>query len=574
VAAIALAACDPMNFRTAAAQVSQIVARCASSPKTFNYAFLSSYPNIFGFTFEGLLDESKAGELRPALAESWKISDDKLHIIFTLRPGLQWSDGHPLTAKDVLFSFKDVYLNEKIPTDLRDSLKIGQSGALPKVQALNDRQIEFTLPEPFAPFLRAVKDSIILPAHILRPTVFENDKDGKPKFISTWGTDTDPSQIIVNGPYRLVSYVPSQRLVFERNPHYWRKDARGKQLPYIDRIVWQIIEASDTALLQFRSQGLDMLTIGPGSFSLLKRQEKPGNYTIHEAGPDSGTSFIGFNLNQGQRNGQPLVDPIKSRWFNTKEFRQAIAYAIDRQTMINNIYRGLGKPQNSPISVQSPYYRSPEAGLKTYDYNPEKAKQLLKSAGFKYNPQGQLLDADGHRVRFTLSANSGSRLFEAVLSQIKQNLGSIGIQLDLQLIDFSILVDKLSNSLDLEMYALGFSGGVEPNGASNLWMPEGGSHMFNQKPQKEQPPISGQKVADWEAKIGQLFIQAAKELDEPKRKALYGEMQQIAQEQVPLIYLVNPLVMAAIRNRVQGVQLSPLFYEGSLWNAYELKTTD
>jgi peptide/nickel transport system substrate-binding protein len=574
VMAIVLGGCDLRDFRTEAAQVSQIVARTSEDPSTYNYALLSQYPNVFTFTFEGLIGESGEGVLEPALAESWQVSDDKLHVTFTLREGLKWSDGEPLTVEDVLFSFNEVYFNEEIPTDVRDSLRIGQKRQLPKLRQVDDRRVEFTTPEPFAPFLRSVGYGIILPAHILRQTVKEKDQDGKPKFVSTWGTDTDPNKVVVNGPYRIVRYTPDQRVVFERNPYYWRKDEQGNQLPYIQRLVWQIVDSPETAAIQFRSGGLDVLDIGPSTFSLLKREEKRGNFTIYNGGPNSGETFIAFNLNQGKRNGKPLVNPIRSRWFNTVAFRQAVAYGINRQAMINNIMRGLGAPQDSPISVQSPYYLSPEAGLKVYNYDPEKSKQLLKQAGFKYNAQGELLDADNNRVRFTLAIPAGGRTGELYGSSIKRDLAKIGIQVDLQAITFSTLVEKLNNSLDLECYFLGFTGGVEPYGAANLWLPDGGSHSFNQKPMPGQAPIEGRVVADWEAEIGDLFIEAARELDEAKRKEIYAKFQQMVQEYLPLIHLVNPLVLSAVRNRVEGVDLSSLYYEQSMWNVAKLKVVD
>ena len=202
-------------------------------------------------------------------------------------------------------------------------------------------------------------------------------------FLSTWGVDTPPEQIIVNGPYKIESYLTNQRIIFRRNPYYWRQDEQGNQQPYIERIIWQIVESQDTSLLQFRSGGLDYIAVSPEYFSLLKRQEQQGNFNIYNGGPAYGTTFISFNLNQGSRNGKPLVNPVKSRWFNTVEFRQAVAYAIDRQTMINNTFRGLGELQNSPISIQSPYYLAPEAGLPVYEYNPDKARELLISAGFQ-----------------------------------------------------------------------------------------------------------------------------------------------------------------------------------------------
>ncbi|MEJ1932611.1 ABC transporter substrate-binding protein, partial [Nostoc sp. NIES-2111] len=276
-----------------------------------------------------------------------------------------------------------------------------------------------------------------------------------------------------------------------------------------------------------------------------------------------------FNLNKGKRNGKPLIDPIKSRWFNTVEFRQAVAYALDRQTMINNIYRGLGKNQDSPISVQSPYYLSPKEGLKVYNYNIEKAKQLLLKAGFKYNAQNQLLDSEGNRVRFSLLTNAGNKIREAMGSQIKQDLSKIGIQVDFTPLAWNTYLDKLSNTLDWEASMLGLTGGLEPNDGANVWNPEGGLHMFNQKPQAGQKPIEGWEVAPWEAKIGQLYIQAARELDEAKRKAIYAETQKITQENLPFIYLVNQYALSAVRDRFENIRFSAL--GGAFWNLYEIK---
>lgn len=573
IVAITLNSCNPTEFKTEAAQVTQIVARTGQDPKTFNYAFIQESPNIRGFVYEGLISENSKGEIEPALAESWQISDDKLRIVLTLREGLKWSDGEPLTVDDVLFTYNDIYLNEKIPTGYRDLLRIGQSGAFPRVRKLDERRVEFAISEPFAPFLR-ITGIAILPAHVLRATVRTNDSEGKPKFLSTWGVDTAPTEIIGNGPYTIESYVPSERLIFRRNPYYWKKDAQGNQLPYIERLVWQIVESTDTAVIQFRSGGLDTVQVGPATFALLKREEKRGNFTIYNAGASSSTLFVTFNLNKGQRNGKPLVNPIKSRWFNTVAFRQAVAQAIDRQTMINNTLQGLGELQNSPISVQSPYYLSPKEGLKVYDYNPEKAKKLLLGAGFKYNTAKQLLDADGNRVRFTMISQTGSKLVESLGAQIKRDLGKIGIQVDYSQIDFGTIGDKLDNTFDWECWLGGITGGIEPNDGFNVWSPDGSFHPFNQKPQPGRTPLTNREVADWEAEIGRLYIQGARELDEAKRKAIYGETQQIAQEYLPFIHLVNQLEMAAVRNRIQGVDLSSLDYESVLWNVAQLKVLD
>lgn len=571
ILAIAFSACNHPLYKTDAVQESQLVTTILSDPKTFNYALSQESPNIFSYTYEGLVTQNGVtGEIEPALAESWEISDDQQRIVFTLREGLKWSDGKPLTADDVVFTYNDIYLNPDIPTDIRDILRIGEDGKFPKVRKLDDRRVEFTTPEPFAPFLRTTQLAI-LPAHALRDAVNTKDQEGKSKFLTTWGIDTDPDKIIVNGPYQLERYDTSERLVFRRNPYYWREGPQGKSQPYIDRLVWQIIESTDTELVKFRSGGLDAMSVSPESFGLLKQEEEKNDFTIYQGGPTLSSNFLTFNLNKGQRNGKPLVDPVKSRWFNTLEFRQAIAYAIDRETMINNLFRGMGKPQYSNLPVQSPYYLSPEEGLKTYEYNPQKAKELLLKAGFNYNNEGQLLDAQGNRVRFTLITNAGNKLREAMGVQIKQDLSKIGIQVDFTPIGFNALVDKLSNTLDWEAHLLGFSGGgLEPNNSSNVWSTEGGLHSFNQQPQVGQPPIEGWKVvAPWEQKINDLYVQGAQELNEQKRKAIYGEAQRLIAENLPYIYLVNPLAMTAVSDRVEGIEYSAL--GGAFWNIHELK---
>jgi peptide/nickel transport system substrate-binding protein len=572
VMAISLTGCN-WKLKTEAAQVPQLISSVLSDPKTFNAVLSEESPNIFGLTYEGLITENGlTGEVEPALAEFWEISPDKKRIVFTLREGLKWSDGQPLTADDVVFTYNDLYFNESIPTSARDVLRIGKSRALPKVRKLDDRRVEFSVPEPFAPFLRTTGLSI-MPAHALREAVTAKDEKGNPRFLSTWGIDTKPEEIIVNGPYKLESYSTSQRVTFRRNPYYWRKNKEGNPQPYIERIIWQIVESTDTSLLQFRSGSVDTLGVSPENFSLLKREEKRNHFTIYNGGPAPGTTFIAFNLNKASNaDGKPLVDPVKSRWFQTVAFRQAVAYAIDRRTMSNNIYRGLGEPQNSPISVQSPYYLSPEKGLKAYDYNPEKAKELLLGAGFKYNSDGELFDAEGNRVRFTLLTNAGNKIREAMGAQIKQDLSKIGIQVDFNAIAFSTLVDKLSNSLDWECHLIGFTGGVEPNDGANFWAPEGRLHVFNQNLQPGQQQLIGWEVAPWEREIGDLYIKGAQELDETKRKAIYYETQRITQEYLPVIHLVNPLSLSAIRNRIQGVKFSAL--GGALWNIHELKVTE
>jgi peptide/nickel transport system substrate-binding protein len=568
IIAISICSCQQIFSSTSAQTNNQLVEAIVGDPKTFNEAMSNESPNIFGYVGSGLITENGKGEIEPALAESWVISPDKKAVTFTIKPDLKWSDGAPLTIDDVLFTFNEIYFNEEIPTTTRDILKIGKGRKLPTLRKIDNSHIEFTTPEPFAPFLRNLGISI-LPAHKLRSTIQQKDSKGKLLFLNTWGINTKPSELVSSGLYMVESYVPGERLVFKKNPHYWRKDEQGRQQPYIDKVVWQIVESTDTSLVQFRSNGLDSYEVTPDFFSLLKQEEEKFKFKIYNGGPKAGTLFMTFNLNQGERNGKPLVNPIKSRWFNNVKFRQAIAYGINRQRMINNIYRGLGAPQDSPISVPSPYYLSRAQGLQSYDYNPQKARELLTAAGFKYNAQNKLVDDRDNPVRFSLISNSGNKIREALGSQIKQDLALMGIDVDFVPIAFSLLIDRIDNSLEWDSLLIGFTGGVEPNSGANFWSVDGGQHMFNLKPQKGSPQLANRQVSDWERKIDELYIQAAQELDESKRRQLYVETQKITQANVPCIYLVNPLLLSAVKNRVKGIDYSPL--GGAFWNLHELK---
>jgi peptide/nickel transport system substrate-binding protein len=208
-----------------------------------------------------------------------------------------------------------------------------------------------------------------------------------------------------------------------------------------------------------------------------------------------------------------------------------------------------------------------------YDYDPDQARSLLQSAGFRYDDQKQLLDAEGNLVQFTLLTNSGNEIREAIGAQIKVDLEKIGIQVDFQPISFNALITRLTQSRDWECHLIGFTGGVDPHSGANLWTSTGGSHLFNLGPQPGQPEITGWQVADWEQEIDRLFTAGAQELDEAKRKEIYGEFQQIVQEQLPVIHLAHEIALMAVRDRLQGVNYSGLPTWG-LWNIQELSLNE
>ena len=568
--------CSPTLLNSQSNNNSRLVLVSPSPPNTFNYAISRSPYEIFRFIYKGLISENGlTGELEPALAESWVLSENKKRIIFTLRSELKWSDGKPLTADDVIFTYQDIYLNKKIPTVYRDFLRIGSSGAFPSVQKIDRRRVEFILPEPFAPFLRYIEKLKILPAHALRDTILSTDGDGKPLFLSTWNTNTQPQKIISNGPFKLANYIPSQRIILEKNPFYWRNDSAGNSLPYIDKLIIQIIPSTDNQLIRFRSGELDSIGVDPEAFQLLKREEERGKYKIYNRGA-LGYRFVGFNLNQAKNSeGKPLLNPIKSRWFNNLAFRQAVAYAINRQQINNTIYRGLGEIKHSPLGVQSSYYLSPEAGLKVYKYNPEKSKKILLDSGFQYNDANELLDENGNRVEFTILVKSEEKLRIDTAVKIQGDLSHIGIKANLQILNFNSVLKKLLYSRDWECYVGAFGitdADIEPNLLSLFWSSNGSFHQFNLGSKPGEPKIKNWQVSDWEKEIDRLFTAAYQTIDENKRREIYGEFQQIVAEQLPIFFLVNPLAIQAVRNHIDNFKSSAI--GGAFWNIDELKIKD
>ena len=568
--------CSPTLLNSQSNNNSRLVLVSPSPPNTFNYAMSRSPYEIFRFIYKGLISENGlTGELEPALAESWVLSENKKRIIFTLRSELKWSDGKPLTADDVIFTYQDIYLNQKIPTVYRDFLRIGSSGAFPSVKKIDRRRVEFILPEPFAPFLRYIEKLKILPAHALRDTILSTDGDGKPLFLSTWNTNTQPQKIISNGPFKLANYIPSQRIILEKNPFYWRNDSAGNSLPYIDKLIIQIIPSTDNQLIRFRSGELDSIGVDPEAFQLLKREEERGKYKIYNRGT-LGYRFVGFNLNQAKNSeGKPLLNPIKSRWFNNLAFRQAVAYAINRQQINNTIYRGLGEIKHSALGVQSPYYLSPEAGLKVYKYNPEKSKKILLDSGFQYNDANELLDENGNRVEFTILVKSEEKIRIDTAVKIQGDLSHIGIKANLQILNFNSVLKKLLSSRDWECYvgAFGVPGAdIEPNLLSLFWLSNGSFHQFNLGSKPGEPKIKNWQVSDWEKEIDRLFTAGYQTIDENKRREIYGEFQQIVAEQLPIFFLVNPLAIQAVRNHIDNFKSSAI--GSAFWNIDELKIKD
>jgi len=526
-----------------------------SDPKSFNpiLAKETSTTQITGLIFEGLTRVNGITlEVEPNLAESWKIENDGLTYIFKLRNDVLWHDGEKFTADDVVFTFKELIFNPDIPSSARDIFTI--EGKPIEVEKINEYEVKFSLPKRFAPFLMSMGQEI-LPKHILEKPL----KEGKFNFV--WGLDTPPQEIVGTGPFKLSKYLPGERVILERNPHYWRKDREGKRLPYLEKIVFLIVQNQDTALLKFKEGVIDYYGMRGEDYPILKPLEKKGNFTVYNTGPTFGENFLVFNQNRdiNPQTGKNFVEQKKLNWFTNKRFREAVSYAIDRESIIKIVMNGLGIPQYGPMSPSAGFFYNPN--VRKYPYDVERAKEILKEEGFiDRDGDGFLEDKEGNRVEFNLFTNSGNTERIKIAQIIRKDLERIGFKVNFMPLEFNLLVSKLDATFDWDAIVLGLTGGIEPHFGANVWYSWGQLHLWY--PRQKTP------ATDWEKRIDEIFTEAVQELEREKRKELYDEWQMIVSENLPLIYTVLPLNIFAVRNKFGN--LYPTSYGGAFHNLEEI----
>lgn len=533
----------------------QLILASTSDPRSFNpiIAKETSTTAITNLIFEGLTRTNGVTiEVEPNLAESWETTEDGLTWIFHLRQDVQWSDGHPFTADDVIFTFQDLIYNERIPTSARDAFTI--DGKIFQLERVDDFTVQFTLPVKFAPFLRAMSTEI-LPRHILKPFVEQE------KFNFTWGIDSQMEEIVGTGPFMLKAYRPGDRVVLVRNPRYWKKSKTQEPLPYLDRVVFLIVQNEDTLFLKFLDGELDYCSLRGIDYPLLKPEEKRRSFTIYDVGADFGSNFIVFNLNTGvhPKTNKPYVAPQKLAWFSNIHFRRAVAQAIDKQRIIEILMNGLGYPQHAAESPSAGFFYNPHAVK--YEYDLVKARDILTKAGFiDRNGDGLIEDQQGRNIEFNLYTNSGATERVQMAAIVRSDLESLGMKINFLAVEFNVLVGKLTSNYEWDAVLIGLTGGIEPHFGKNVWHSSGQLHMWHPKQSSPQRP--------WEKRIDEIFDLGVQELDPAKRKVLYDEWQLIISKELPLVYTVLGANIFAVRNKFGN--LKPTSYGGAFHNLDEI----
>ena len=524
-------------------------------PKTFNpwASFDNTSTTLGEMMFSGLVTtDAYTGEPIPYLAKDIKISPDKLTYTVTLRKGLQWSDGQPITADDVVFTWNDIIKPGLGNASIRDTNLI--EGKFPEIRKIDDLTIEFKTWKPFAPFIRNLGTSIA-PAHILKPIAAK----GAQAFSSFWSVSdasSHPEKFVSSGMWLLDSYDPRLKVVFKRNPKFFMVDRKKQHLPYLERYVMTFVGDMNNQELQFEQGKIDTYGVAGNFVSRVRNLTKPV-FHLYNLGPTSGTHFMAINLNARKNDqGKPFVDPIKSKWFNDVNFRQAINHTIRRNDIVSSLLKGVGAPLFTAESLSSIFLNKKLA--EGFQADPTYAKELLKKSGFHWNEQGQLLDKDGHLVEFTLLTNSGNTEREAVGVNIKQDLNALGMKVNFKPIEFNVLVGKMGEG-SWETIIMGLTGSnLEPNSGANVWTSGGSLHLFNQRKITPGKPVDLSDRLPWEKQLDDLFNQGAQTFNLNERKKIYDQYQQIIYDEAPFIYLYSPLGILAVRDRIQNFDPTPL----------------
>ncbi len=499
-----------------------------SEPKTFNPALVEEDASeTIRYLTGGFLVRlnRRTQQLEPELATSWKVSNAGKRITFMLRPKLVFSDGTPFSAEDVAFTMRAL-MDPALHSPTGDAFRSGTGPAIAAVSGPEEVTVSF-------PSAIAEVDKLFDQVAIVSSRSPAKEK-------------------AVLGPFYVAEHKSGAYLLLKKNPHYWKKDEKGTQLPYLDSIRLDIQQNRDIEVLRFRRKEIDLInSVDAELFDSLARDRKDA---LHDAGPSFDSDFLWFN----QVAAAPLP-AYKKAWFRSTAFRRAISEAINREDICRVVYRGHARAAAGPVSPANRFWF--DQSLKPQAQDVAGALRLLEQDGFRRSG-GILRDREGHAVEFSLVTNSGNAGRARMAAMIQQDLEKAGIHLNIVTLDFPSLIERMTRTFDYEACLLGLVNvELDPNGQMNVWLSSSSNHQWNPSQKKPETP--------WEAEIDSLMRAQAAEPDPLKRKGYFDKVQRIAREQAPFLYLVNKNALSAVSpdlRNVSPVALGPQTY----WNAEKI----
>ena len=538
-----------------------------SAPKTFNLILNreASTSDVLRYAYDPLVRVNYiTGEWDGVLAESWETSDDGLECIVHLRKDVKFFDGEPLTADDVIFTYNDLLNNKSIDVGNKSAMifrdwdpverKIVEK--LMKVEKVDDYAVRFIFPWRTYSAISKL-NQMIYPKHVLKKYV----DDGT--YNTTWDVSTPPEKIIGSGPWRPWRYYEGERFVMVRNPNYWMKDRAGNSLPYLEKVVFNVVKDHSTALLKFQGGEIDFLALTGADVQYLVPKQERGGFRLFGTGPSSTVSYFCFNLNGGSdpETGKPYVAPHKLKWFSNLKFRRAMAHMLDKRTWIENQLYGFGTELWSPLSPASTEFYNPN--VTKYPYDPERAGELLDELGYKDRDGDKIReDPDGNPIEFViLTGARDERQLRPIIVFIA-DLETIGVKARYVIQQYNSFLSMLWTTYDFECTFIGELAGEEVGGISGLFTTWSDYRFY-----KPNYTSMGREIREnmknkepWEETVDELFSKYEKELDREKRKKIGFEIQKVISDNLPVIFTVIPDRIYGISNKYRNVNPTVRFY--------------
>ena len=415
----------------------------ASSPKGLFSPLLSTTTydnNVNTLVYSPLILLDENNEYQPGLAEKYEFSDDKLTLTFNLRKDVKWHDGEEFTADDVAFTFTSIADPKYTGSRFNEISKIvgvqdyhdGKSDSISGIKVIDANTISFTYTEVYAPALSNFSQRGIIPEHIWSKVD-----------IADWENQSELlNKPIGTGPFKLTDFKADQYVELAKNDIYFGGT------PKIDKFIFKVTN-TETELSELAKGDIDVVTLSSIKEEELKELKDAG-IKIEEK-PSANYQFMTMNSNR--------------EFFKDKKVRQAITYAINRSGMVTSLLEEHGQVVNAPLSLAGWAY--PESGINSYDYNVEKAKELLKDAGWSEN--NGVLEKAGKKFEVELVVPTGNKSREQSAPIIQQNLKDIGITVNISTMDVASAMAKTKGEGDYDMALLGFTLEVDPGDADRYW---------------------------------------------------------------------------------------------------------
>ncbi|MBC7924084.1 MAG: ABC transporter substrate-binding protein [Bryobacteraceae bacterium] len=479
------------------------------------------------------------------LAESWTLSADGREMDVRLRPHLRFSDGKPLTADDVLFTFA-VHLDARVASPQREALRVG--GQPIRVSRTGERGLRFQLVRAYAPGERLLAGIAILPRHLLAKAHEEG------RLSQMWTIGSPAAEIAGAGPFRLRSMEPGRRIILERNPHYFKKARTGAALPWLDEMEFVFAPGEDAQVARLLSGEADLIAgFGGSSYRAIEASGAARGVRAADAGPGLDYTLLLFNLNSGG------PERASRAWFELDAFRRAVSMAVDRAAIARLVYRGRASAIWGPITPARRMWFDAAGGQPPQSASG--ALELLRSAGFRQDQAGSLLDSSGKPVRFTILANSGNPAYTQTGIILEQDLKKIGIDARLVPMEFRSLVEQVVTKRDYDAAIMALRpGDADPVADMNVFVSEGKTRLWN---------LGGKSERPWEVELDRLMKEQLTARDPAKRRELFHRVQQVFAQQMPMVCLVSPNLLYAARENIHNLQPGAVG-DAVLWNADEL----